>query len=106
MIESKHRLGMGINAGTKMLEHQLERKDAEKKVEALENRIKRLVDEEDKTRKKIKETQDRCTHIQKNRKRHENDNKKQLEYQDLLSEKEEENRKQILEKRQMNQKNK
>jgi tryptophanyl-tRNA synthetase len=72
----------------------------------LENRIKRLVDEEDKTRKKIKETQDRCTHIQKNRKRHENDNQKQVDYQELLLEKEEENRKNIREKSNTSQKNK
>merc|ERR1712000_762533 len=96
----------GINAGTKMLENQIERKDAEKKVEALENRIKRLVDEEEKTRKKIKETQDRCTHIQKNRRRHDNDNKKQVEYQELLDEKEEANRRQIFDKKEVSQKNK
>lgn len=49
-----------------------------KKVEALENRIKRLVDEEDKTRKKIKETQERCSNIQNNRKRHIEENNIQM----------------------------
>jgi len=72
-----------------MLEMHFERNDAEKKVEALENRIKRLVDEEEKTRKKITETQDRCGHIQKNRKRHENDNQKQIDHQERLDEQEE-----------------
>jgi len=106
ITDSKSKLGRGIEVGTKMLETQLLRKDAEKKVEALENRIKRLVDEEDKTRKKIKETQDRCVHIQTNRKRHEVDNSKQFEYQEYLDEIEDQNRVKIRERKETHHKNK
>jgi ubiquitin C-terminal hydrolase len=56
--------------------------------------------------KKITETQDRCVHIQKNRKRHENDNQKQIERQEHLDEQEELNRKMINERKNINQRNK